>query len=1004
MTETQGIQKRYTELLKGYLAEQGETHLLQASELGREMVLAGLPAEEVAEFHAVALQNAISGETNSVSAAIAELGGAPLAELLMAFGLASRAQVSHLESTHESLEKSEQRFKDFADASSDWMWETGPDLRYTSVTDGVKQTIGVASEDYIGKTRREMSLPDEDEDNWSTHMKDLEARRPFQDFTYTALDADGQKRIIRESGKPTVDEEETFLGYRGTGRDITSLIEAQERSARIRQQLSDSLENISEGYCLFDPAGNLIICNSHYRQCYPLIADLLVSGASFEEILRTAAERGRFPEAKGRVDEWVNERLNRHQGEPGVIECLLSDGRWHRISEHSTREGGIVKVLTDITELKKREEALKESEQRLSSLAANLPGIVFRRVLKADGTIEHPYMSAGTKEYFGYDAEKFMTEGSVLLVQLMHPDDEDGYKQALDESARSLSPMDVEFRFTPKSGEERWMHSIARPRRLDNGDVEWDGVALDITKRKRAEQALRENEERVRGVLDNVVHGIVTIDEHGVIESFNAGAEEIFGYKASEVIDKNVKILMPEPYHSEHDGYLDNYLTTGQSAILGVGPREVRGLTKDGKEVPVELAISEMSLGGKRVFIGALVDLTERKETEQKLQQAQKMDAVGQLTGGVAHDFNNLLTVILGNLQLLERQVGDDERLAKRVTAAANAAQRGADLTGRLLAFSRRQVLEAEVADLNELVSGMDDLLRRTLGEAIEIETVLAEDLWPTLLDPSQLENALLNLAVNARDAMEASGQMTIETANATLDEAYAASHDEVEAGDYVMVAVTDTGSGMPPEVAKQAFEPFFTTKETGKGTGLGLSMIYGFVKQSNGTINIYSEEGHGTTFRLYFPRSASADAPAAKEASADEEVPRGSESVLVVEDDAGVREVTVAMMKELGYRVLEAGNGVDALAVLDEHGDIDLLFSDVVMPGGMSGPALGKLVHKRSPEIKILYTSGYTHSAFSRDGNLDPDVSLLSKPFQREELAREVRRVLDDEKDQSEK
>ncbi len=393
---------------------------------------------------------------------------------------------------------------------------------------------------------------------------------------------------------------------------------------------------------------------------------------------------------------------------------------------------------------------------------------------------------------------------------------------------------------------------------------------------------------------------------------------------------------------------------------------------------------------------GTVQDITERKRAEAQLQQAQKMEVIGNLTGGIAHDFNNLLTVILGNLQLLDRSVEGDERLLKRVQAATNATLRGADLTKRLLAFSRRQVLEPKLVKLNDLVMGVHELLGRTLGEAIEIKTIVAKDLWPTHVDPGQLENVLLNLAINARDAMPEGGKLTIETANAPLDEAYAAHRSYVVPGDYVMLAVTDTGTGMSPEVLDSAFEPFFTTKEAGQGSGLGLSMVYGFVKQSAGYVNIYSEMGHGTTVKVYLPKAKPSDAAAAEEVESYEEVPSGKETILVVEDDAAVRETAVALLEELGYRVLEAEDGPSALAIVDQGEDFDLLLTDVVMPGGMSGAVVARRVREHHPRVKVLYSSGYTQNAIAHGGMLDEGVELIAKPYLREALGRKVRRVLD--------
>jgi signal transduction histidine kinase len=386
------------------------------------------------------------------------------------------------------------------------------------------------------------------------------------------------------------------------------------------------------------------------------------------------------------------------------------------------------------------------------------------------------------------------------------------------------------------------------------------------------------------------------------------------------------------------------------------------------------------------------------RASEERLRQSQKMEVVGQLAGGVAHDFNNLLAIIYGNLDILEDALADRPDLRQIVQNTMNAAARGASLTHQLLAYSRLQPLDPHVLDAGKLIIDMTKLLHRTLGETIEIQTQVADDLWKTLIDPNQLENALLNLSVNARDAMPNGGKLMIEAQNAILDAAYAEEHLEVMPGRYVMLAVTDTGIGMSKEVVQRALEPFFTTKPTGQGTGLGLSMVYGFVKQSRGHIKIYSEEGQGTSVKLYLPATAT-DQEDGRVTIDRSELPaaRPGEVVLVVEDDAMVLRLAVELLTRLGYQALEARDGPEAIAILDRVGRLDLLFTDVVLPKGMNGTALAREAQRRRPQLKVLYMSGYTANAIIHHGMLDKGVHLLTKPFRKVELARKVRQVLDD-------
>jgi len=386
-------------------------------------------------------------------------------------------------------------------------------------------------------------------------------------------------------------------------------------------------------------------------------------------------------------------------------------------------------------------------------------------------------------------------------------------------------------------------------------------------------------------------------------------------------------------------------------------------------------------------------EVAERSRAEETLRQAQKMDSIGKLTGGVAHDFNNLLQVVSGNLQLLQKDLAGNDRAERRVANALAGVSRGAKLASQLLAFGRRQALEPKVVNIGRLIFGVEDMLRRTIGEGIEIETIVSGGLWNTFIDPGQLENAILNLAINARDAMNEVGKLTIEIGNAYLDDAYADLHADIQRGQYVVLAVTDTGSGMTPEVMAQAFEPFFSTKPLGKGTGLGLSMVYGFVKQSGGHVKIYSEIGEGTTIKIYLPRAHQSED--LKTAITPGAVLGGSETILVAEDEEEVRNTVVEMLSDLGYHVLTAKDAVSALSVIESGIPVDLLFTDVVMPGTLKSPELARKARERLPGIGVLFTSGYTENSIVHGGRLDPGVELISKPYTREALARKVRHVL---------
>ena len=488
--------------------------------------------------------------------------------------------------------------------------------------------------------------------------------------------------------------------------------------------------------------------------------------------------------------------------------------------------------------------------------------------------------------------------------------------------------------------------------------------------------ALKNSEERTRAIAANVADALVTIDSHGIIQSVNSAATTLFGYEPGEIIGENVARLVDEEIGAEH---------------VGMGPREVNGTRKNGENLELEFTVGEAWIGNEQVFIGVMRDISERKRLEAQLRQARKMEAVGQLTGGVAHDFNNLLGVILGNAELLEDQVGAED---PRVQAVIRATGRGSELTQRLLAFSRLQPLQPKVLEPAQLLDGMSDLLSRALPETIEIQLLSGDDIRRIEVDPAQMESALLNLTINAGQAMPEGGELTFEIANQTIDGRTAARMADATPGQYVTIAATDTGMGMAPKVLARAFDPFFTTKPVGVGSGLGLSMVYGFAHQSGGFAVIESELGCGTTVRLYLP---SAEAEISKpEIGLETDAPRGKgETVLVVEDNSEVRDLSVTLLESLGYEVLSASEGARALEIIEAAPRIDLILSDVMLPGGLLGPEVVQRAKQAQPDLRVLFMSGYADAAARSSGLLAEGATILSKPFQRYDLACQMRTPL---------
>ncbi|MGQ7793181.1 PAS domain-containing protein [Faunimonas sp. B44] len=681
---------------------------------------------------------------------------------------------------------------------------------------------------------------------------------------------------------------------------------------------------------------------------------------------------------------------------------------------HSIESG----VLSRARAVEDQRTALEGDVRRLRDLFAQAPG--FMAVLQGPRHVfeiaNHAY-----RKLVGNRVLEGRTVGEAL------PDIEgQGFYELLDRVYTTGEPfvgegVRVLLRDEPHAAPvERYVDFIYQPIRNAEGAV--TGIFVqghDISDQKQAERALRETEERFRLVAESAPVMLWMGDAEGGCLYLNRALRAFWGVEPEEIAGFEWEsTLHPEDVEAVH-------VAIG-GAMRALSPVQVEARYRradgawrilrteaqprfDAEERFVGMIGVNVDVTGTRAAEQALQELNatleeqvsertrELREREEALRQAQKMEVVGQLTGGVAHDFNNLLQVIVGNLEILERNLPDDMRRLRRAAAnAMNGARRAATLTQRLLAFARRQPLEPRPLAPNKLIADMSDLLYRTLGETIEVETVLSAGLWPVEADGNQLESAILNLAVNARDAMPGGGKLTIETANTRIDEAYAATHAEVAPGQYVVICVSDNGHGMSRETAARVFEPFFTTKEPGKGTGLGLSMVYGFVKQSGGHVKIYSEPGHGTTVKIYLPRLTREHQEA--EAVPASMVPEGSgeETILVVEDDDDVRSYSSAILRELGYRVIAAQDGPAALRLLGRERRVDLLFTDVVLPGGMTGADLARAAAVVRPDLKVLFTTGYARDAIVHNGRLEAGVQLITKPFTYADLAVKVRDALD--------
>jgi PAS domain S-box-containing protein len=654
-------------------------------------------------------------------------------------------------------------------------------------------------------------------------------------------------------------------------------------------------------------------------------------------------------------------------------------------------------LSASFTETLSAERSSREDQARLRALGDNLPnGMVYQVVRERDGRTRFLYVSGGIERLTGVSAEEVLRDPSALY-RLVVEEDRAALAAAEEASKTDLSVFEVVVRLRRRDGEIRWMYLSSSPRQMPGGQMLWDGIQLDVTERKRVEEALRESEERYKALFDRSLDCVFLTDFEGRFLDANQVFLDMLGYRREDIATLTLESVLSGDQLLLARRTVQGIRATGHQEKSN----EYRAHRKDGKCVFVETQSALIYREGQPFAIQSVGrDITERKRAEEEkakvqaqLHHAQKMESIGRLAGGVAHDFNNLLTVINGYSRLGMAKLSAQDPLRATLEEIRKAGERAAGLTRQLLAFSRKQVLQPRALDLNHLVEEMRPMLARLVGEDVDVQVTLGAERGTVHADPNQVTQVVMNLAVNARDAMPGGGTLLIETAVVERDESYARLHPEARAGRYVMLAVSDNGTGMDEATQERIFEPFFTTKEAGQGTGLGLSMVQGIVAQSGGYIDLYSEPGQGTTFKVYLP----AFAEAAPSAGMPEPVPvlGGTETVLVVEDQAEVREYAVTVLKEYGYRVIDAETANDALRCCEwERDPIHLLLTDVVMPK-MSGRELADRLKKVRPGIKVLFMSGYTDDVILRHGMLEEGVQFIEKPFSPEKLAGKVRAVL---------
>ena len=849
-------------------------------------------------------------------------------------------EITERKRAEQALRESEARYRTAGEAIRYGVWVCNPE--------GGVEFVSQTFLDLIGKTLDEVKprgwldrLPPEDLkptlDAWH------ECVRTGSEWTWEhrVKGKDGVYRTILSLGRPVRDDRDRITSWVGFNLDISARKEAEDALRESEARFRGTFENAAVGIANVGTDGAWLRVNQ--RLC-----DIL--GYSRAELLQKTFQEMTHPEdlpfnldrftalMRGEIDTYQLEKRYLHKDGHAVWVDLT--GAVQR--DQAGNPAYCIAIIEDIGARKRAEEAAARERDPHARAVGREPGrdpavSTSGEVLAINKAAERRLAKrTGGADPVGAHLDRLLPRDQVEQRMAI-------VRQVA--ATATLVHCDVPIR---SRWFEFWFYPVLQP---DRPVSEVAVYAREITEQKKSQADLS----KLFQAIQQSPMSVVITDRDGNIEYVNPEFTKVTGYTLAEAIGQNPRILKSGHTPPEQYAELWNTISAG-----GVWRGEFLNKKKNG-ELFWELASIAPVKDGEKItnFVAVKEDITERREMEEQLRQSQKMQAVGQLTGGIAHDFNNLLAIVMGNLQLLEERVSGDAKAREYLDDALWSAKRGGELTHRLLAFARKQPLKPAVIDLNEVVRGMTELLRRTLGASIRIEESLAPNLWKAFADRGELESALVNLAVNARDAMRSAGTLTLETRNAVLDEDYAEQYEEVTPGEYVLLAVADTGTGMPPEIMQRVFEPFFTTKEVGQGSGLGLSMVYGFVKQSGGHVSIYSRVGQGTSVKLYLPRAPSS--PVGREEDSPDVFPEdlGNKVVLVVEDEAKLRKVAVKMLDRLGLQSLQAETAKDALELLaDTH--VDVLFTDIELPGGMNGTELAEAAHKLYPELKVLFTTGY--------------------------------------------
>lgn len=866
------------------------------------------------------------------------------------------------------------------------IFETSQDLILVADSRGVLVQVSPSSESILGYLPQEMVghaafefTYAEDIDKASEEVRAERRGQRTRNFTSRCVHKDG--RIVLLSWMGVWSEPVRRFFY--IGRDMTESQQAQE-TLRENEQLARGIINSAiDAFVQVDQRGIIRDWNPQAETMFGWPRDEAL-GRNVFELVDVQDGPGPLKEALAGFLLSKQEQVQQPRRE---VQVTRRDGKELTaelsITALMTRDGFVFNgFIRDITEQNRNQQTLRRQAEELRNIFETSQDLIM--VMDSRGSLVQ--ISPSCETILGYQRSEMIGHSGVDFV---HPDHLENSRREMRAMRRGERPKVADTRCLHKNGREVWLSWLGV---WSEPVKRFFFVGRDMTESRQAQQTLRESAQMARGIINTALDAFVQNDESNSIVDWNSQAEAMFGWSREEALGKKlIDLIVAGPDRTYFKAALLRYLDSGRDQFIG-HRREILARRRDGKEFRAELSVTSLSRREGILFNTFIRDLTDKIAAEERIRQAEKMEAFGQLTGGIAHDFNNILTVITGTIEILADGVRNEPQLAAITKMIDEAASRGADLTQHLLAFARKQPLEPRETDVNTLIIDTTKLLQRTLGEHVEIESVFEHETCLATVDPNQLVTAILNLALNARDAMPNGGKLVIETASVVLDQNYADTHADVRPGRYAMIAVSDTGSGIPADVLDKVFDPFFTSKGPGKGTGLGLSMVYGFVKQSAGHINIYSEQGHGTTLKMYLPPATGATL--AIEAGSNPALQGGDETILVVEDDRLVRNYVLTQLHSLGYVTLDAANATEAMAIVKAGHAFDLLFTDVIMPG-LNGRQLADEIQKVRPALKVLFTSGYTENAIIHHGRLDEGVVLLAKPYRKSDMAIMIRKAL---------